>query len=374
MSDQQMNEAPLSQEGGAAPQSPAIPLPGAVLAEQRQKKGWTIEQAASLVKLAPRQVHAIETDNYAALPGLAVARGFVRSYAKALGLDADAVIAGMPKDSPVAARDHIVPQHSLSTPFSEGPLPAMMLANRGGTSPATIVIGALVLIAVVGAAAVHWTSVGNDMPQLAWLKPRAADANGADAAPPEAAPAADGASDTPVNARVETVDPASSGNNAGTLVEAAPAAPAPVTTPTPAAPSAIVPATPSASVPAAAPSASAASTSVASTPPAPATANASANAAAKAADANLPSGLTIVNSRDLLRLTFREDSWVEIRRADKTTIISRLLKAGTTEAFDVADASVLVVGNAAGVDATLRGKPLELKSTSGNNVARLNLN
>ncbi|EJM99789.1 helix-turn-helix domain-containing protein [Herbaspirillum sp. YR522] len=375
MSDQQMNEVPLSQEGGAAPQSPAIALPGAVLAEQRQKKGWTIEQAASLVKLAPRQVHAIETDNYAALPGLAVARGFVRSYAKALGLDADAVIAGMPKDSPVAARDHIVPQHSLSTPFSEGPLPAMMLANRGGTSPATVIIGVLVLIAVAGAAAVHWTSVGNDVPQLAWLKPQAADANAVDASPAEPAPVAEGAADTPVNARVETLEPGAGGNNAGAPAEPTPAA----TIPAPAAPSAIVPATPSASVPAAAPSASAASTSAASaaaaaTPAAPAAADAPASAAAKAADPALPSGLTIVNSRDLLRLTFREDSWVEIRRADKTTIISRLLKAGTTEAFDVADASVLVIGNAAGVDATLRGKPLELKSTSGNNVARLNLN
>ncbi|MCA1325982.1 helix-turn-helix domain-containing protein [Herbaspirillum sp. alder98] len=362
MSDQQMNEVPSSQEGGSVPQSPAIPLPGAVLAEQRQKKGWTIEQAASLVKLAPRQVHAIETDNYAALPGLAVARGFVRSYAKALGLDADAVIAGMPKDSPVAQRDHIVPQHSLSTPFSEGPLPAMMLANRGGTSPATFVIGALVLAAVVGAAAVHWTGLGSDVPQLAWLKPHPADASTVDAGVTgEPAPATDASSDTPVNARVEAVEPSSAGNNASAVIEPtpAPAAPAPAA----ATPSAIVPATPSASVPATAPSASAA-------PAAPAPAS----APVANTDAGVPSGLNIVNSRDLLRLTFREDSWVEIRRADKTTIISRLLKAGTTEAFDVADASVLVVGNAAGVDATLRGKPLELKSGSGNNVARLNLN
>jgi cytoskeleton protein RodZ len=361
MSDQQMNEAPLSQEGGAAPQSPAIPLPGAVLAEQRQKKGWTIEQAASLVKLAPRQVHAIETDNYAALPGLAVARGFVRSYAKALGLDADAVIAGMPKDSPVAQRDHIVPQHSLSTPFSEGPLPAMMLSDRNGTSPVTVLIGVVVLAAVVAAAAVHWTGLGNEMPQLAWLKPHAVDAtNAADTnVPAEPAPVTDASSDTPVNARVETLNSSSVANNASAVVEPAPVTP----TPAPAAPSAIVPATPSASVPATAPSTSAA----------PA-ATAPAAAPVAAADTGVPSGLNIVNSRDLLRLTFREDSWVEIRRADKTTVISRLLKAGTTEAFDVADASVLVVGNAAGVDATLRGKPLELKSSTGNNVARLNLN
>ncbi len=92
------------------------------------------------------------------------------------------------------------------------------------------------------------------------------------------------------------------------------------------------------------------------------------------AGTTVPSGLNIVNSKDLLRLTFREDSWVEIRRADKSAVISRLLKAGTTETFDVSDATTLIIGNASGVDATLRGQPLDLKSPGGSNVARLNLN
>jgi len=83
--------------------------------------------------------------------------------------------------------------------------------------------------------------------------------------------------------------------------------------------------------------------------------------------------LTVSKSKDLLRLNFREDSWVEIRRADKTTVISRLLKAGTTEAFDITEPVTLVIGNAAGVDASLRGAKLDLEADSSSNVARLNL-
>lgn len=360
MSDQQMNEVPSPQEDVQPSPAPALPLPGAVLAAQRQKKGWSVEQVASLVKLAPRQIQAIEEDNYSVLPGLAVARGFVRSYAKALGLDGNEVIAGMPKESPVAQRDHIVPQYSLSTPFSEAPLPAMM-GSRSGTSPVAVIIGALVVAAAAGAAAVRWTDVADNVPQLAWLKVHAADSSAA----PEAAPASDGntsdapASDTPVNARVETIEPAS-GDSADKVANAAPVEPVK------AAP--VVPATPSASVPASASSGSGTPAAAAAGQPSPVAST------AQAATVAAPSGLHIVNSKDLLRLTFREDSWVEIRRTDKTTVISRLLKAGTTEAFDVSDAAMLVIGNAAGVDATLRGQPLDLKPTNGSNVARLNLN
>ncbi|MFJ3055077.1 helix-turn-helix domain-containing protein [Herbaspirillum sp. NPDC087042] len=358
MSDQQMNEVPPQQPQDAAQSAQKAPLPGAMLAEQRQKKGWTVEQVASLVKLAPRQIQAIEADNYAALPGLAVARGFVRSYAKALGLDANALTAAMPQESAVAQRDHIVPQHSLSTPFSEGPLPAMMMSTRGNSSPLPIVAGVVVAALLAGAAVVRWTDVGASAPQLAWLKSHkseaAAAAPDASAAPDVAANANNevASSDTPVNARVETITPAASEEpvkQVAPVVEAAPAPAAPVQAAKPV----VVESAPA---------------PVAATP-APA-----ASSTAQAGGASVPAGLNIVNSKDMLRLTFREDSWVEIRRADKSTIISRLLKAGTTEAFDVSDATTLIIGNASGVDATLRGQPLELKSPGGNNVARLNLN
>lgn len=68
----------------------------------------------------------------------------------------------------------------------------------------------------------------------------------------------------------------------------------------------------------------------------------------------------------------KEDSWVEIRRADDSVLVSRLFKAGTTEVFDVASPVSMVVGNAAGVSVMLRGKPIDIAGNSSN-VARLNL-
>ena len=364
MSDQQMNEMSSQQPQDPGPSSPAQVLPGAALAAARQKKGWTIEQAASLVKLAPRQIQAIEADNYAALPGLAVARGFVRSYAKVLGLDVHAVTASLPQESAVQQRDHIVPQHQLSTPFSEGPLPAMMMSTRGNSSALPIVAGVVVVALLAGAAAVRWTELGANVPQLAFLKSHheeaaAASGTSTDAQNVQSSETAS-STETPVNARVETITTAPAEEPAKPAAPVA-EAPAPLAqAPVAAKPEPVQAATPAASQPA--------------STPAPAAASAASAAPAQMASTTVPSGLNIVNSKDLLRLTFREDSWVEIRRADKSTVISRLLKAGTTETFDVSDATTLIIGNAAGVDASLRGQPLDLKTPGGSNVARLNLN
>jgi len=366
MSDQQMNERSSQQPQDAGQSSQAVLLPGAMLAAARQKKGWTIEQAASLVKLAPRQIMAIEADNYAALPGLAVARGFVRSYAKVLGLDVHAVTASLPQESAVQQRDHIVPQHQLSTPFSEGPLPAMMMSTRGNSSALPIVAGVVVVALLAGAAAVRWTELGANVPQLAFLKSHheeaaAASGTSTDAQNVQSAETAS-STETPVNARVETITTAPAEEPAKPAAPVA-EAPAPLAqAPVAAKPEPVQAATPAASQPASTPA------------PASAPASAASAAPAQMASTTVPSGLNIVNSKDLLRLTFREDSWVEIRRADKSTVISRLLKAGTTETFDVSDATTLIIGNAAGVDASLRGQPLDLKTPGGSNVARLNLN
>lgn len=69
----------------------------------------------------------------------------------------------------------------------------------------------------------------------------------------------------------------------------------------------------------------------------------------------------------------RQDSWVEVRSAGGKPLIARVVKAGETETFDVTDPVAVVIGNASGVDATLRGTPVELKAPGNGNVARLTL-
>src|SRR5437870_13343841 len=58
----------------------------------REAKGLTAEEAAARTRILPQFLKAVEENNYARLPDEVFAKGFVRSYARILGLDEAAVI------------------------------------------------------------------------------------------------------------------------------------------------------------------------------------------------------------------------------------------------------------------------------------------
>jgi cytoskeleton protein RodZ len=70
-------------------------------------------------------------------------------------------------------------------------------------------------------------------------------------------------------------------------------------------------------------------------------------------------------------LSFKQDSRVEVKLPDNSTVEARVMRAGTTESFDLAGPLSLTVGNARGVEASVRGEPLNLAGTTRNNVARV---
>ncbi len=75
-----------------------------------------------------------------------------------------------------------------------------------------------------------------------------------------------------------------------------------------------------------------------------------------------------------LRLRFRDVSWVEIRQADGTVLLSQNNAAGTEQTIDGVPPYTLVIGNASKVDLEFRGKPVDLAaSASRDDVARLRL-
>jgi len=356
MSDQQQTgDASAFDDGAyqqAQPTPPARPpLPGAVLAAERRAKGWSIEYVASHLKLATRQIHALEEDRFEALPGAVVVRGFVRIYAKMLGIDSTALIAALPA-GPAPAQEQIVPARSLSTPFSESSLP---LRGRSDFPVGRLVwaaLGVLLIAGIYGAMRFGVWSQVKDSPLLQRLHMSAA------AAPAGAAAAAE-ARDK------EDVELPAVADRENTL----PAETAPTAQPeSPAAAGAI-------SAPPANSSAVAATQFAPETPAAaqPATPTALADPANPAPSQTSPQAPSAVAGPHALRLTMSQDSWVDIRRADKSVVVSRVLKAGTTESFDIDQPVSIVIGNVGGVTATFRGRAFDLVSSYGNNVARMNL-
>ena len=68
---------------------------GHQLRAAREAKNLSLAEAAQSLKLAPRQVAALESEDWSSLPGNTMVRGFVRNYARVLNLDADALMHGL---------------------------------------------------------------------------------------------------------------------------------------------------------------------------------------------------------------------------------------------------------------------------------------
>uniref|UniRef100_UPI000556657C DUF4115 domain-containing protein n=1 Tax=Herminiimonas sp. CN TaxID=1349818 RepID=UPI000556657C len=80
-----------------------------------------------------------------------------------------------------------------------------------------------------------------------------------------------------------------------------------------------------------------------------------------------------VAEKDQLVLQAHQDSWIELKRANKSIAFSRILKAGEVEKFEMNEPVLLTIGNVAGVKVTLRGESLNAKAGVNGNVARINL-
>ena len=78
------------QNGGAARLSV-----GRQLAAGRDACGFSVDDVARMLKLSASQVISIEADDWQRLPGKTIIRGFVRNYARLVGLDSDALMADM---------------------------------------------------------------------------------------------------------------------------------------------------------------------------------------------------------------------------------------------------------------------------------------
>ena len=142
----------MSADRAETPATPVPEIPGTALAAQREAMGWTVEQVADQLKLAVRQVVALEAGDYAALPSPAVTRGFVRAYAKIVKLDPVPLVAQI--DLGTASLNSTTPpprREQRPASFSEVRFPSH--GKRGGL-PLGMIAGAVVAVLVV--AGVAW--------------------------------------------------------------------------------------------------------------------------------------------------------------------------------------------------------------------------
>src|SRR6185369_8083257 len=136
-----MTEPAAAPEGAAASTEGQGPTPGQALAARRAERRLSVADVAQRLKFAPRQIEALEADDYGRLPGATIVRGMIRGYARMLELDPAPLLAELDRHSQPAA-ENIAP-HDDAIPFPGG-------AKRGnrvymGLSAAMLVVALLVI-------------------------------------------------------------------------------------------------------------------------------------------------------------------------------------------------------------------------------------
>src|SRR6187401_1327929 len=129
-----------------------MPSVGQYLREQREERGMSVEEVSRATRVPVSSVERIESDRFDELPGEVFVRGFLKSYARALNVPSDDVLARYTASRRVA----------WVTPLplaSANPKPAR--GHRFGVAIAFV----LLLILFTLALSIVLKPRGDDMPQ-----------------------------------------------------------------------------------------------------------------------------------------------------------------------------------------------------------------
>ena len=322
---------------------------GQLLRNAREVQGLSIGDIAARLRMAVRQISALEGSDFSALPSGTFLRGFVRNYAKTLSLDPADVLALLEKTHDnagiVNASRVVVPaQQKIAMPAPGGELASPRV--RAGIAA----LAAFLVLAVV------WYWWENVRPHLAdGGRPKAA--VGTTVEQPATAPSVQLASVASAAAPPPAmVEPTAA--EAPTIADAPKGA---MTSPIVAPISA--PVTIASKAPVSVPSANVVASAPASAPISPRTALANDTSATPA----------VTKSGASLGFTFNGESWVEVTDAAGKIILSRRFKAGEAEEVVGRPPLAVVVGNAQVTRMAFNGREFDLVPHTRVSVARVNL-
>ena len=328
-------EAIATGEAATDTNAKALNLPqlsvGKQLSEARIKQGLSIGDVAGRIKFAPRQVEALEADDFGRLPELAFVRGFVRSYARLLHLDEVALLNTLPQSSSQAGAQKSVPEVLFPTAQSARRINVIWLSAALGLA---VILGISVLV-------VHEKPVPK---KLAVTMPEAD------------------------SAQVAMREPVASAVEIASSVVATPTVPQPVVVPA----QVVAPKAAPASAVVAVVSPVASKVPSIAVVPKEKIATKSAEKSPVNSPVKSPEKLPVKPSvKSPIHLVFRSESWVDIKDKFGKTVFKQVNGPGSEQWVDGRPPFSVVIGNASGVRLYYEGEEIELKEFTDVEVARL---
>ena len=322
--------------------------PGETLRQARESNGWSLAEVAHKLNLTVSSLSNLEAGAFDKLPGHTFARGYIRAYAKLLGMDQAILVQEFDQYTGTDSQGSSV--HALGR--IEEPVRVSHTILR--------IVSLLLLVAVVGGGFIWWqdqSSLRGKEPMS--LSPEHVEVEGADGTTqihpidePEDQAVAEGQSEALANAG----QPESQAVGETPASPAAPVVAAPATTPvTPAAPAHVVP-TPAPVV-----------TAPAVQAPAPAAVPATALNPAAVAPATPVAGSAQV------QIQFSADCWTQVTDGNGKILLSALKRKGETVDVSGKPPFAVRLGYARGAQISYNGQAVDIAPFTSGETARLKL-
>jgi cytoskeleton protein RodZ len=324
--------------------------PGETLRQARESRNWSLQEVAARLNLTTTSLANLESGAFERLPGHTFSRGYIRAYAKLLGMDQTPLVEAFDHFTGTNAQGAAV--HGLGR--IEEPVRLSHNILR--------IVSLLLLVLVIGGGFLWWqdqnASRGRDQAGTAMEHVEVESADG--------------------TTQIHPIDEPE--DQAITDSQAAPTAPTGDTSAAQASPGTVAPATASGSAPVATPAAPPLATSHASAPAATASAPAIAQPVVPGAVPGAVSGAVPgteptapVAGQGQLQIQFVADCWTQVTDATGKVLMSGLKRKG--DSLDVSGKPPLQVrlGFARGAQVTYNGAAVNVAPFTAGETARLKL-
>lgn len=318
--------------------------PGETLRQARESNGWSLAEVALKLNLTPTSLSNLEAGAFDKLPGHTFARGYIRAYAKLLGMDQAVLVQQFDQSTGTDSQGSSV--HSLGR--IEEPVRVSHTILR--------IVSLLLLIAVIGGGFVWWqdqTSMRTK--DLIGLVPEHVEVEGADGTTqihpldePEDQAVVEGQTEGGTVLALPQADTPAEAQATAPAVQATPAAPAHNSAPVVAAPA--TPSTPAPAAPAA---------PVATVPAAP--------------SAPAPAVTAPVAGQGQVQVQFTADCWTQVTDGSGKVLFSGLKRKGAGLAVNGKPPFTVRLGFARGAQVSYNGQPVDVAPFTSGETARLKL-
>ncbi len=310
--------------------------PGETLRQARESNGWSLAEVALKLNLTTTSLGNLEAGAFDKLPGHTFARGYIRAYAKLLGIDQAVLVQQFDQFTGTDSQGSNV--HGLGR--IEEPVRVSHTILR--------IVSLLLLIAVIGGGFVWWQDQTSqrtkDLTSNAMEHVEVESADGTTQIHPLDEPEDQAVAESQAAPEAPAAEPS--------VAETAPIAPA--TVPAPAAPT-----TPAAQ---------------AHTPAVPAQAPATTASAAPATPAmSPPTAPALIAGDGHVQITFIADCWTQVTDGNGKVLFSGLKRKGDTLDQGGKPPLTLRLGFARGAQVAYNGQPVDVAPFTSGETARLKL-